>query len=129
MDKKNAIIRQAERLPIQIRKEICVAIISSIDRDESAVDAVTRFADLVRIAEGVFGTEYNPDRKMTGDAYIRNVCAAVMRDEGYTFSAIAKAMGRNTSSVVAMRYRANDMAAGFLGKDVRDKYNQFLKAI
>lgn len=129
MDKKNLIIRQAERLPIQIRKEIAVAIIQSIDRDESAVDARTRFAELIRVAEAVFGYQYNPDRRKACDAYIRNVVASAMRGEGYTFSSIAKAMGRNTSSIIAMRNRADDMAAGFLGAEIKEKYNQFIHAI
>ena len=129
MDKKSLLIRQAARLPVQMRREIVDGIVESIERDESAVDALTRFAQLVRTAEAVFGIQYNPDRQYPRDAYVRNVCAVVMRDEGYTLSSIGKAMGRNTSSVIAMQHRAGDMAAGYLGADVKDKYNQFMKRI
>lgn len=129
MDKKSILIRQAARLPVQMRREIVDGIVESIERDEAAVDALTRFAQLVRVAEAVFGTVYNPDRQYPADAYVRTVCASVMRGEGYTLSSIGKAMGRNTSSVVAMQHRAGDMAAGFLGQDVKDKYNQFLQTI
>ena len=129
MDKKSTIIHQAARLPIQVRKEICVSILQSIDRDEAAIDAVTRFGQLVREAEGVFGVMYDPDRKATGDTYIRNVCAWQMRREGYTLSQIGKAMGRHTSSVVAMDHRGNDMQEGFFGPYAKDKFNEFIKRV
>ena len=129
MDKKSILIRQAARLPVQMRREIVDGIVESIKRDESAVDALTRFAQLVRVAEAVFGTVYNPDRQYPADAYVRTVCAWEMRREGYTLSQIGRSMGRNTSSIVAMDHRGNDMLEGFLGTDAKNKFNQFLQTI
>jgi len=129
MDKKTSVIRQAERLPIEVRKEICCAILQSIDRDASAIDALTRFGQLSGIAVDVFGVEYDPNRKATGDTFIRNVCAWQMRREGYSLSQIGRSMGRHTSSIVAMDRRAKDMLKGFFGADAKDKFNQFIQRI
>ena len=129
MDKKDFIVGQASRLPVDDRKAVCKAILDTIERDALAVDAKTRFKQLLPKAEVAIGWKYEPRRKMNGDAYIRNLIARTMRTEGYTCKDIAQAIGRHYSSVVTMAQKADDMANGYYGKELQRKYNDFIKAI
>ncbi len=129
MDKQNTIIRQVARLPLETRKAIAVAIIRSIDRDENRTTAEVRFEQLVQIGEQVLGCNYTGNRKSTEDVYIRNMAAKVMRDDGYTYTVIGRAMHRDYTSVIVMVRRAADMEAGFYGKSLQDKYNEFMARI
>ena len=126
MDKQTHIINQAKRLPIGERREIVDAILDSIKVDEKKIDPAFRLAELIGIGEIVFGTTYEGGRKAEKSVLIRNCIAKVMRMEGYTFSEIGKAMQRHTSSIMTMADRAEEMDAGFFGKDIRDKYVQFM---
>ena len=129
MDKKDFIVGQASRLPVDDRKAVCKAILDTIERDALAVDAKTRFKQLLPKAEVAIGWKYEPRRKMNGDAYIRNVIARQMRAEGYTCTEIGCAMGRHYSSVVTMAQKADDMANGYFGKELQNKYNEFIESI
>ena len=129
MAAKDYIVAQAARLPVDDRKAVCKAILDTIERDVLAVDAKTRFAQLLPKAEVVMEWHYEPRRKMNGDAYIRNLIARTMRTEGYTCKDIAQAIGRHYSSVVTMAQKADDMANGYYGKELQRKYNDFIKAI
>lgn len=129
MDKKDFIVGQASRLPVDDRKAICKAILDTIERDALAVDAKTRFSQLLPVAEVVMEHKYEPRRKMNGDAYIRNLIARQMRSEGYTCTEIGAAMGRHFSSVVTMAQKADDMRDGYFGKELQQKYNDFINAL
>ena len=129
MDKQNRIIAQAKRLPIDSRRIIVDAILDSIARDEGKILAVERLAQLIPIGEEVFGVTYDERRKANGDAYIRNICAKVMRGEGYTFSAIGRAMKRHPTSVMSMVHRADEMASGFFGKEYQKSFNEFISKL
>ena len=129
IDKRAYIINQARRLPIDTRQSIVDAILESIKNDEGRIRAVDRLAQLIPIGEEIFNCTYNPKTKSNGDALIRNMCAKVMRVEGYTFPAIAKAMNRHPSSVIVMVRRAEEMDAGFFGREYQDKYKDFIKRI
>ena len=127
MDKQTHIVNQAKRLPIGERREIVDAILDSIKVDEKKIDPAFRLAELIGIGEIVFDTTYEGGRKAEKSVLIRNCCAKVMRMEGYTFSAIGKAMQRHPSSIMTMADRAEEMDAGFFGYEVRDKYMAFMK--
>ena len=127
MDKQTHIINQAKRLPITTRRAVVLAIKESIEQDEKKIDPDFRLAELIGIGEIVFDTTYEERRKAEKSVLIRNCCAKVMRMEGYTFSAIGKAMQRHTSSIMTMEDRADEMDAGFFGYEVRDKYMAFMK--
>ena len=127
MDKQTHIINQAKRLPIADRQEIVVAILDSIKVDSRKIDPALRLAELIRIGEIVFGTTYEGRRNAEKSVLIRNCCAKVMRMEGYTFSAIGKAMQRHHSSIMKMVDRADEMDAWYSGPDIRDKYMRFMK--
>ena len=127
MDKQTHIINQAKRLPIADRQEIVDAILDSIKVDARKIDPAFRLAELIGIGEAVFGCTYEERRKAYNSVLIRNICAKVMRMEGYTFASIGKAMKRHPSSVMTMADRAEEMDAGYFGHDIRDKYFQFMK--
>lgn len=127
MDKQTHIVNQAKRLPITTRRAIVDAIKESIEQDERKIDPDLRLAELVGIGERIFDTTYEMGRKAPKSVCIRNCCAKVMRLEGYTFASIGKAMERHTSSVIVMVERAEEMDAGYFGRDIRDKYMQFMK--
>ena len=129
ISKQTALIASARRLPIDSRIEIVKAIQESIRVDEGRVRAVDRIAQLIPIAEDVFGCTYDPKRKSDTSTCIRNVCARVMRNEEYTFSAIARSMKRHPSAVMVMVRRADEMRDGFFGKDIQEKYNQFIQRV
>lgn len=126
MDKQTRIIASAKRLPIDARQEIVNAIIESIARDQGRIPPMERLAQLIPIGEEVFGCVYDARRKGNGDTLIRNVCAKVLRMDGNSYPAIGKAMGRHPSSVIVMVRRAEEMDAGYFGKDIRDKYVEFM---
>ena len=126
MDKQTRIIASAKRLPIDTRQAIVDAILESIARDQGRIPPVERLAQLIPIGEEVFGCVYNARRKGNGDTLIRNVCAKVLRLDGNSYPAIAKAVGRHPSSVIVMVRRAEEMDAGYFGKDIRDKYVEFM---
>ena len=126
MDKQTRIIASAKRLPIDARQEIVDAIIESIARDQGRIPPMERPAQLIPIGEEVFGCVYDARRKGNGDTLIRNVCAKVLRMDGNSYPAIGKAMGRHPSSVIVMVRRAEEMDAGYFGKDIRDKYVEFM---
>ena len=129
IDKQTAIIASARRLPIDSRQNIVDAITASIKADEGRIRAVDRIAQLIPIAEDVFGCTYEPRRKADSDTIVRNVCAYVMRREDYSYSAIAHAMGRNHSSVFVMARRATQMMDGYFGKDIQSKFNEFIQRV
>ena len=129
ISKQTALIASARRLPIDSRIEIVKAIQESIRIDEGRIRAVDRIAQLIPIAEEVFGCTYDPRRKSETDTCVRNVCARVMRDEEYTYSAIARSMKRHPSSVIVMVHRADEMRDGFFGRDIQAKYNQFIERV
>ena len=129
ISKQTALIASARRLPIDSRIEIVKAIQESIRVDEGRIRAVDRIAQLIPIAEEVFGCTYNPARKSETDTCVRNVCARVMRNEEYTFSAIARSMNRHPSAVMVMVHRADEMRDGFFGRDIQTKYNEFIQRV
>lgn len=129
ISKQTALIASARRLPIDSRIEIVKAIQESIRIDEGRIRAVDRIAQLIPIAEEVFGCTYDPKRKSETDTCVRNVCARVMRDEEYTYSAIGRSMKRHHTSVMVMVRRADEMRDGFFGKDIQEKYNQFIERV
>lgn len=129
MDKQTHIINQARRLPIDARLVIIKAIQESIRSDEGRILAVDRIAQLIPIAEEIFDCTYDEKRKSDSDTLVRNVCAKVMREEGYSLNAIGRAMKRHSSSVYTMSQRADGMKDGYFGKDIQAKYYQFITRI
>lgn len=129
MDKLE-VIREAKRLPVESRRDIAKAIVDSIDRDLTAASAEARLAQLLPLACAALDvTDYNPKRKSNGDAYARSLCAYVMRHEGYTLSQVGRAMGRNTSSVVVMARRGDEMKTGYFGHDIKERFARFEETI
>ena len=116
-------------MPIENRKNIIRILEESVRRDEALQTASARIAQLIPVAEEVFGVTYNQGRKENGDTLVRNVCAVAMTSEWYTFTAVAKAMNRHRSSVYMMLQRAKEMRDGFFGKDIQDKYNAFINRV
>lgn len=129
MDKKDFLIAQASRLPVDERKAVCKGILDTIERDVLAVDARTRFAQLVSAAEIAMQHRYDPQVRTAVSATIRAFVASQMRYEGYTLSEIGTAMGRDHSSVVTMVRRAEDIRNGYFGKDTLNKLNEFTRII
>ena len=129
MDKQDSIVRQAKLLPIEVRKDIVKRILDSIDRDSTAVSAAERLKELVPLAETAFEIKYEPTSRNERNVYVRNAIAWVMRNEGYTFTSIGKAMGKTPCSVISMVKRADDMAKGYCGPDVQSDFDYFMQQI
>lgn len=123
---KNEVKFAALRLPLESRRWIIAAIQESIDRDLSAPTAEDRLSQLIPAACEALGvTDYDPRRKANGDAYVRNLCAWGMRCDGYTYSQIARAMGRHTSSAMVMARRGKEMRDGYFGREYKELFKKF----
>jgi hypothetical protein len=127
---KYEIIREAKTLPVNSRRDIINALEKSVQMEDDAATAEERFKELVPLACAALDVaEYNPRTKRNGDAYVRNLCAYVMRREGYSLSRIGKAMGRDTSSVISMSRRGDEMRSGYFGREYKERFAKFENSI
>ena len=99
MDAKE-IIDAAWRLPLGQQKQIANWLIWNIDRTEHRAEASERYADILHTAERVTGKRDDPGRRDGDSVFVRTLAAWRMIEEGYTKMDIARAMGKNHSTIV-----------------------------
>ena len=90
------IVRTAAKLPPEDRQRVAERILDV--KDEPVLNAYQRCADLVAIAEQVVGDVLDNTRKYNS-VTIRRFVSWRMRQEGYTFYDIARALDVDHSTV------------------------------
>lgn len=93
------IMDSIKALPMGAKKDLAYKVIREIDRIEKLEGAVQRFATLLAIAESVTGLRNDPKRRDSQSVLLRTIIVWRMIDEGYSYSDIGRAMGKDHSTV------------------------------
>lgn len=115
MDAKE-ITETALALPIGQKKRLCAKLLWDIDRLEHLADATDRYTRVVAVAEEVTNMRNDPARKDAGSVFVRTITTWAMLDEGYTLAEIARAMGKDHSTVAylkRLRRNATELPAAY----------------
>ena len=81
------------------KKDLAYKVIREIDRIEKLEGAAQRFATLLAIAESVTGLRNDPKRRDSQSVLLRTIIVWRMIDEGYSYTDIGRAMGKDHSTV------------------------------
>lgn len=98
MDAKE-IIAAVTALSMSQQKYVAKWLIWNIDRIEHLQSASERWKAVVAAAEDVTNMVNNPARKDGDSCFVRTLAVWRMVDEGYTRTQIARAMGKDHSTV------------------------------
>ena len=93
------IMDSIKALPMGAKKDLAYKVIREIDRIEKLEGAAQRFATLLAIAESVTGLRNDPKRRDSQSVLLRTIIVWRMIDEGYSYSDIGRAMGKDHSTV------------------------------
>ena len=86
-------------LPMYEKKDLAYKVIREIDRIEKLEGATQRLATLLAIAESVTGLRNDPKRRDSQSVLLRTIIVWRMIDEGYSYTDIGRAMGKDHSTV------------------------------
>ena len=86
-------------LPMGAKKDLAYKVIREIDRIEKLEGATQRLATLLAIAESVTGLRNDPKRRDSQSVLLRTIIVWRMIDEGYSYTDIGRAMGKDHSTV------------------------------
>lgn len=103
MDAKE-LIESAKRLPLGQQKFVANWLVWNIDKVEHRANAIDRYADIVRVTEDVTNMHNDPKRKDSDSVFVRTLAVWRMIEEGYSKTDIARAMGRDHSTVVYINH-------------------------
>jgi len=93
------IMDSIKALPMGAKKDLAYKVIREIDRIEKLEGAAQRFATLLAIAESVTGLRNDPKRRDSQSVLLRTIIVWRMIDEGYSYTDIGRAMGKDHSTV------------------------------
>lgn len=93
------IMDSIKALPMGAKKDLAYKVIREIDRIEKLEGAAHRFATLLAIAESVTGLRNDPKRRDSQSVLLRTIIVWRMIDEGYSYTDIGRAMGKDHSTV------------------------------
>ena len=93
------IMDSIKALPMGAKKDLAYKVIREIDRIEKLEGAAQRFATLLAIAESVTGLRNDPKRRDSQSVFLRTIIVWRMIDEGYSYTDIGRAMGKDHSTV------------------------------
>ena len=93
------IMDSIKALPMGAKKDLAYKVIREIDRIEKLEGAAQRFATLLAIAESVTGLRNDPKRRDSQSVLLRTIIVWRMIDEGYSYTDIGMAMGKDHSTV------------------------------
>ena len=93
------IMDSIKALPMGAKKDLAYKVIREIDRIEKLEGASQRLATLLAIAESVTGLRNDPKRRDSQSVLLRTIIVWRMIDEGYSYTDIGRAMGKDHSTV------------------------------
>ena len=93
------IMDSIKALPMGAKKDLAYKVIREIDRIEKLEGAAQRLATLLAIAESVTGLRNDPKRRDSQSVLLRTIIVWRMIDEGYSYTDIGRAMGKDHSTV------------------------------
>lgn len=93
------IMDSIKALPMGAKKDLAYKVIREIDRIEKLEGATQRLATLLAIAESVTGLRNDPKRRDSQSVLLRTIIVWRMIDEGYSYTDIGRAMGKDHSTV------------------------------
>jgi len=86
-------------LPMGAKKVLAYKVIGEIDRIEKLEGVIQRWDTVLFLAIRVTGYDYHPGSRDAQSVLCRTISAWRLMEEGYTVSDIARAMGKDHSTV------------------------------
>ena len=104
----NRITRSALRLPSSEKRELIDALTQSIIAEEHAVSVKDRYVYVKSVVESVLGREIRKGR-LHEDVIARMYISFVLKNDGFSYTEISRAIGKNHSTVFYMVRKVKDM--------------------
>ena len=98
-DKLEAIYKKAAALPIGDRVTLIERLSESVNRYEEDIPVADRYRFLLTLAETALGRKLT-SKRTNGDTTIRMFVAYRMRQEGYHYAEIGRAMKRSHATII-----------------------------
>lgn len=106
MDKD--LFRKVEKMSDEDKKNLIAHLQNSLQPDAKIITVDERYAKLVQIAEDMFEYRMKPSRRSLEDVMIRRFVAYRLRIEGFSYSSIGHAMGKNHATIVHLVNQVKD---------------------
>lgn len=97
----DALLRRCLLLPVEARRQLTRQLVFSFDAKPE--DAASRYAVMKATMEEATGEPLSPCRRDNRNSWRRAIIAATLAEEGFSETQIGAAMGRDHSSVNAMK--------------------------
>ena len=104
----NRLTRSALKLPSAKKRELISLLSQSIESEEHAVSEKDRYRYVKSVVESVLGRKIDKGRHHE-DVISRMYIAYTLRNDGYSYSTIARLIDKNHSTVFYMVRKVKDM--------------------
>lgn len=102
------LIQKIDKMPVEEKKNLIMHLKNSIIKQDPKNEARDRYDQLLCIAETLFEYKMKNTRRDREDVMIRRVIAYKMKEEGFSYSAIGKAMKKNHATIVHLVSQMKD---------------------
>ena len=94
------LFKKVEKMSDEDKKNLITHLQNSLQPDAKIITVDERYIQLLKIAEDMFEYRMKPSRRSLEDVMIRRFVAYRLRIEGFSYSSIAHAMGKNHATIM-----------------------------